>query len=221
MRKIIVLLMGVLSVAATPVFAEPSSLVAFDKATRALLKSGDAARGAELHESRKCTKCHGDAGIGEEPEDVNLAGQVPSYLLKQMLDYKSQHRESRDMKKAMRKVKDEQEMADLAVYYGSLASPVAAEKVSGNVIQLVKKGDHTRLMQSCNSCHGQRGEGDPFETPALIGQKPAYFVETLQMMRDDERTNDVYSRMRIVAKALTEEEIQALAQYYGQTAAAE
>lgn len=223
MKKIswFAVLAGVVGLAlSAPSWAEPSSLVAFDKETRALLKSGDVARGAELSESKKCVRCHGDAGVAEEDEDVNLAGQLPSYLLKQMLDYKSEHRESRDMKKALRKV-SEQEMADMAQYYGSLALPEAAYVESGNVIQLVKKGDHTRMVQSCNACHGQSGQGDAFEAPALVGQKPGYLIETLQMMRDGERTNDVYSRMRIVAKALTDEEIEALAKYYGQKPAAE
>lgn len=195
--------------------AEPSSMVAFDAPTRALLKSGDIARGKALVSEKKCTKCHGDAGISEDDDDINLAGQVSSYILKQLLDYKSEHREERSMKKAVRKL-DEQEMADLAQYYGSLPLPEPAHTITGDVMKLVKKGDHTRMLKSCNSCHGQRGQGDAFETPSLNGQKKTYFIDTIVEMQDDDRTNDIYSRMREIAKVLTEAEIEALASYYGQ-----
>lgn len=199
--------------------AEPSSMVAFDTETRALLKSGDVARGEALSSDKKCTKCHGDAGIAEDDDEVNLAGQIPSYILKQLLDYKSKHRESRDMKKAVRKI-NEQEMADLAQYYGSLALPEPAHVKSEGVMKLVKKGDHTRMLKSCNSCHGQRGQGDAFETPAISGLKKGYFVETITAMQEGDRTNDIYSRMRLIAEVLTEAEIEALSNYYGQASQA-
>lgn len=209
----VLLSMGLLT--ATSVNAEPSSLVAFDAATRALLKSGDVARGKALSEDKKCTKCHGDVGIAEDDDEVNLAGQIPSYLLKQLLDYKSEHRQERSMKKAVRKL-NEQDMADLSQYYASLASAKAAYTVTGDIMTLVKKGDHTRMLKSCNSCHGQNGQGDAFESPAIIGQKIEYFITTIEEMQEDDRTNDVYSRMRLIAKVLTEEELQALALYYSQ-----
>ncbi|MEE9446647.1 MAG: c-type cytochrome, partial [Arenicellales bacterium] len=151
---------------------------------------------------------------------VNLAGQIPSYTLKQLLDYKSEHRDERSMKKAVRKL-EEQDMADLAQYYGSLPLPEAAHTVAGDVMTLVKKGDHTRMLKSCNSCHGQKGQGDAFETPSISGQKNTYFVDTIIEMQEGDRTNDVYSRMRVIAEVLTEQEIQALADYYGQTPQAE
>lgn len=195
--------------------AEPSSLVAFDAPTRALLKSGDIARGMALSRDKKCIKCHGDAGVAEEDDEVNLAGQIPSYSLKQMLDYKSEHREERSMKKAVRKLSN-QDMADLAQYYGSLSLPEPAHTITGDVMKLVKKGDHTRMLKSCNSCHGQKGQGDAFETPSITGQKITYFIDTIIEMQDDDRTNDIYSRMRIIAKVLTEQEIEALAAYYAQ-----
>jgi cytochrome c553 len=195
--------------------AEPSSMVAFDAPTRALLKSGDVSRGEALTKEKKCTKCHGDAGIAEDDDEVNLAGQIPSYILKQLLDYKSEHREERSMKKAVRKL-NQQDMADLAQYYGSLPLPEPAHTITGDVMKLVKKGDHTRMLKSCNSCHGQNGQGDAFETPSITGQKITYFIDTIIEMQDDDRSNDIYSRMRIIAKVLTEQEIEALAAYYAQ-----
>ena len=80
---------------------------------------------------------------------------------------------------------------------------------------LVFRGDPTRLLKACASCHGRDGRGGQFDHPALSGQYPEYFIYTLTEFQEDDRTNDIYSRMRHIAQALTEEEIEALASYYG------
>ena len=43
---------------------------------------------------------------------------------------------------------------------------------------------------------------------------PEYLIYTLTEFSEDDRTNDIYSRMRHIAEALTEEEINGLAGYY-------
>jgi len=83
------------------------------------------------------------------------------------------------------------------------------------VLKLVYRGDPTRLLKACASCHGRDGRGGQFDHPALAGQFPDYLVYTLTEFQEDDRTNDIYSRMRHVAAALTEEEIEGLAGYYG------
>ena len=51
--------------------------------------------------------------------------------------------------------------------------------------------------------------------PALAGQHQEDLVYTLTEFKEGDRTNDIYARMRGIAEALTEEEIEALAAYYG------
>ena len=41
-----------------------------------------------------------------------------------------------------------------------------------------------------------------------------YFVDTMKDYARDKRENDIYSRMRIIAKSLTRDEIEELAVYY-------
>jgi cytochrome c553 len=79
-------------VSSMPVAAEPSSNVAFDAATRALLASGDPVKGKEVAANSKCNKCHSENGIAEDPDDPNLAGQLNSYLYKQLRDYQDKKR---------------------------------------------------------------------------------------------------------------------------------
>jgi len=196
--------------------AEPSSQVAFDLPTLGLLQTADPARGEELASSSKCAKCHGDTGVSDDPEDVNIAGMRASYIFKQLKDYQDKNRDDKDMYKKTRDL-DDQQMADLAVWFASQvpASVAADRNTDPAILKLVFHGDPTRLLKACASCHGRDGRGGQFDHPALSGQYPEYFIYTLTEFQEDDRTNDIYSRMRHIAQALTEEEIEALAGYYG------
>jgi cytochrome c553 len=196
--------------------AEPSSQVAFDLATIQLLRTADTARGEVLAKESKCAKCHGDTGVSDDPEDVNIAGMRASYIFKQLKDYQDKNRDDKDMYKKTRDL-DEQQMADLAVWFASQvpASVAADRNTDPAVLKLVFHGDPTRLLKACASCHGRDGRGGQFDHPALSGQYPEYFIYTLTEFQEDDRTNDIYSRMRHIAQALTEEEIEGLAGYYG------
>ena len=202
--------------------AEPSSAVAFDVPTIKLLAAADPARGEQLASAGKCAKCHGDAGVSDDPDDVNIAGLSNSYIYKQLKDYQLKNRDDKDMYKKTRELDDGQ-MADLAAWFASLepAQPAADRNMDPAVLQLVYRGDPQRLLKACASCHGRDGRGGQFDHPALAGQYPDYLVYTLTEFREDDRTNDIYSRMRHVAQALTEEEIEALASYYGAAVPAE
>ena len=196
--------------------AEPSSAVAFDVATVKMLKAADPARGEALAKEGKCKKCHGDYGISDDPEDVNIAGMSTSYLYKQLKDYKDENRDDRDMYKQTRNL-DEQQLADLAAWFASQepAQPAADRNMDPAVLRLVFNGDPQRMIKACASCHGRNGRGGQFDHPALAGQYPEYLVYTMTEFKDGDRTNDIYSRMRHVAGSLTEEEIEGLARYYG------
>ena len=202
--------------------AEPSSQVAFDVPTIQLLRAADPARGEALAREKKCRKCHGEAGVSDDAEDTNIAGMRPSYFYKQLKDYQGGERDSRDMKKQVRDL-DDQQMADLAAWYATLepAPQAAGQAADPAVLDLVYRGDPTRLLKACSSCHGRRGEGGQFDSPPLTGQYPEYFITTMTEFKEGDRTNDIYGRMRTTAEALTEEEIEALAAYYSAALPAE
>ena len=202
--------------------AEPSSAVAFDVATIKLLRTADPARGEALAKQGKCAKCHGDAGVSDDPEDVNIAGLRASYIYKQLKDYQGKNRDDRDMYKQTRDL-DDQQLADLAVWFAAQepAQPAADRNRDPSVLRLVFRGDPERLIKACASCHGRRGRGGQFDHPALAGQYPEYLVYTMTEFKEGDRTNDIYSRMRHVAESLTEEEIEGLSRYYGAAVPAE
>ena len=195
--------------------AEPSSLVAFDKQTRALLRNADPARGKALAEEKNCAKCHGEAGISEDSDEANIAGQLASYAFKQLMDFNSGHRENRRMRRRIKDLEASQ-LADLAVYFASLPTPPAenADKASAETLRLVFKGDPQRMIKPCATCHGRKGLGGKHDSATLVGLRRNYFVATMTAFQQEERVNDIYSRMRSIAAALTDEEIEALADYY-------
>lgn len=196
--------------------AEPSSAVAFDLVTVKLLAAADPARGEVLAKQSKCAKCHGDAGISDDPEDINIAGLRASYIYKQLKDYQLKYRDDRDMYKQTREL-DDRQLADLAVWFAGLepSQPAANRNTDPDILRLVFHGDPRRLLKACASCHGRDGRGGQYDHPALAGQYPEYLVYTLTEFKEGDRTNDIYSRMRHVAGALTEAEIEGLAGYYG------
>lgn len=195
--------------------AEPSSAVAFDLPTIRLLKAADPVKGEALAKKSKCAKCHGENGVSDDPDDNNIAGMSASYLFKQLKDFQNKNRDDRDMFKKVRYLEDN-ELADLAAWFASQepAKPNPNRTMTAEVRKLVVRGDPKRLLKACSSCHGRDGRGGQFDHPALAGQMKSYLVYSMMAFKEGDRTNDIYSRMRYVAEALTEAEIEALADYY-------
>jgi cytochrome c553 len=206
---------------ATP--AAPSSNVAWTVETHRLVHRADAAIGAKLEtveteDVYACTACHGPAGAEPDRDRYpTLAGQMAAYTFKQLRDYKDGKRENRRMQEAVERLTDEQ-LAALSAWYASQPLPTVAvdedAEVSPETVRLVYRGDKKRLIQPCASCHGRWGQGAVIDVPAIAGQNVRYFVDTMRDYASGKRANDVYSRMRIIAQALTREEIEEMAVYY-------
>lgn len=65
---------------------------------------------------------------------------------------------------------------------------------------------------ACQACHGLDGLSKLPEAPNLAGQVEVYLVKALREYRDGTRSNAV---MNVVAKDLTDADIDNLAAYYG------
>lgn len=207
MRAIILCAVGLaLSGAA---LAEPSSKVAWTPATLELVKKGNAEKGKQLADT--CAGCH-----NPDNQAPALDGQLPTYLYKQLIDYKNESR--KDPSGTMNGVaqaiiKSEQDAADVAAWYAR-QKPMVGQGGEGDPTKIVAVGDGKRMEPACSSCHGGSGQGEKVDTPRLSGQKAGYLENTLLDYKDGKRANDVYSRMRLIASKLTEKEIKQLAEYY-------
>jgi len=194
--------------------AAPSSNVAWTLETKHLVESGDPEKGKQS--SASCAGCHGAEGISPSPVFPHTAGQEKAYAYKQLKDYKDRTR-ANAMMMGMVVALSDQDMVDIAAFYAT--QPLPGPSGSGGneaAERLVKQGDGERLIPACNSCHGRKGEGNPrsIGMPALAGQMSQYFTQTMQAYRAGTRANDVYGVMRNIAKELTDEEINGLADYY-------
>ena len=80
--------------------------------------AGDPAAGRK--KAMQCQACHGLDGKAKLPDAPNLAGQNEIYLAKALGDFKTGERKNDMMSLLAPKLSDE-DIADLAAYYASLA----------------------------------------------------------------------------------------------------
>jgi cytochrome c553 len=114
------------------------------------------------------------------------------------------------------KALDAQQMADVAAYYERIPPvkrAVAAEGVSPDVVRLANEGDAARGIPGCESCHGMSKSG-PEGAPLLVGQPLPYLERQLAAFKSAARGNDLFERMRSIARELTQDEMHRLAIYY-------
>lgn len=225
MNKLLLIgLVSITATASTTVLASGHSMavawnnITWDKAAKEMPK-GDYARGKKLESYGLCITCHGEQGIAPTRNAPNLAGNTELYTYKTLMDYQSGLRNEGNGKAAVMHAAttpmSKQDMADLAVYYAAqkLPAPTGHYTPPANIKKLVTKGDVSRMITPCASCHGVHGEGRDI-TPALAGQVPAYFIRTMEAYKQGKRTNDIHEGMAQFTQDLTDAEIQGLAAYY-------
>jgi len=163
-----------------------------------------------------CIACHGPAGItptgGIFP---NLAGLTQEYLAKQLADFRSGTRVQPLMNTIARAL-TEQEIGQVAAYYGTLAGPpLHVGEFGGEAARkLDLQGDGARALPACANCHGLRGMGEGPLLPRLAGQSKEYFTDQMNAFRNGSRQNDDVGVMRAFSQRLTDSDIEALALYY-------
>jgi cytochrome c553 len=189
------------------VLAEPSSKVAWTPETLRFVKKGDANKGKDV--AAVCAGCHNEGNAAP-----NLDGQLPTYLYKQLVDYKNGSRKDPGATmNGLAATLSEQDAADVAAWYGS-QKPMVGKGGASDPTGIVSVGDGKRMEPACSSCHGGSGQGEKVDTPRLSGQKAEYLEKTLLAYKNGSRANDIYSRMRLIGSKLSDAEIKQLAEYY-------
>jgi len=178
-----------------------------------ILARGDPGQSAKV--AKKCAKCHGKDGISDDDEVPHLAGQNPRYVFKQLWDYKHNYRDGGRIKRIAKKLSP-QDIANLTARFSSSALPGMDDVESPALPALVARGDARRGVDACADCHRADGKdaGDDSELPDLAGMPFDYFVETMLSFKDGLRYNDPEGVMGKIATAISEEEIEDLAEYY-------
>ena len=176
--------------------------------------TGDPAAGQA--KAATCLACHGPDGNSVTPQWPKLAGQHPGYTKKQLVELKASEMRSNAMMAPMIKGLSEQDMDDLAAFYASRPRSggfASAERVALGE-RVYRGGNLETRVAACMGCHGPKGLGDPLAGfPSLAGQHAAYVVIQLKAFRSGERRNDISGMMQDVARWMSDDEMEAVAEY--------
>ena len=167
-----------------------------------------------------CAACHAADGNSAAAANPKIAGQIPEYLHKQLVDFKPQGgkspaRESAIMTPMVANL-SETDMKSLAAFYSGqkLKPAAAADKDLAALGQKIWRGGNAATgVPACAGCHGPAGAGIPAQYPRISGQFSEYLAAQLKAFRDGARANDPNGMMGGVAARMTEREIRAVAEY--------
>lgn len=177
-------------------------------------KIGDPIAGRE--KSQLCQGCHGEFGNSTTGLIPKLAGQYSQYIEKQVRNYWAGTRSHHIMNAAAATV-NEADLPDVAAYFARqprMLGDGSEGKPAGKNLYL--SGDASKLVLACVNCHGIKGKGlDPNISmfPVIGGQHSDYIRKQLVDFRERIRTNSPNGIMNTIAKNLTDDEIEALADY--------
>ena len=154
-----------------------------------------------------CAACHGANGNSQTPTFPVLAGQTARYLSLQLRDFKEGRRKDPNMDPIVANL-SRQDIYDLAAFFAAQKPiPTAFKQDDSKAAAGKAKADETL----CTMCHlgGFAGQN---EIPRVAGQHYEYIVKQLNDFKAKRRTNDA-GNMTSVARTLSEQDIENLAQY--------
>lgn len=196
--------------------AQPVSDVEWSPEIMQRLAGANRANGKRLA-TEVCAACHGEDGFQSDPTFPVIGGQSAAAIFKQLHDFRNGARVNPQMTPVARRLADT-DLADIAAFFGNDVTAVslrAPYQLAGDekAIELIRRGDSSRQLPACNSCHGNH-VGGPLETPALAGLRMDYMVRQLDDFASGKRRNDLFGRMRTIAGKLTPDERKAVARAY-------
>lgn len=181
------------------------------------LGNGIPAIGKQKSDAGRCQECHGADGNSNDERIPNHAGQLAGYLIKQLSDFQSGERQHETMT-IMAEDLSEIDKADIAAYFAS--QKVMQGEEGGSESPLAKNlfvnGDQSRGIPACLNCHGENGKGrivGAVVYPVIGGQRRVYLRTQLVNWKLGDRKNSPAGVMNQIAKSLSDDEINTLADY--------
>ncbi|MBI4996004.1 MAG: cytochrome c4 [Rhodocyclales bacterium] len=161
-----------------------------------------------------CVACHGEDGNSVAPMFPKIAGLQEAYIAKQLQDFMSGRRKSDIMGPIVAQLQP-QDVLPLATYFSGqkMALGAADDKALVGVGKVIfHDGNEETGVPACLGCHQAQGAGFGIY-PRIGGQNAEYVRQQLKSFAAGERSNDISRFMRTTAKRLSDEEINAVAQY--------
>lgn len=181
---------------------------------------GEAAK-AQTIVTQVCAACHAADGNSVAPANPKLAGQPAEYITKQLHNFKQGMMEpnkdggrKNPVMGAMTAALSDEDMLNLGAYFSSKAAKSGTAKAPYDAGQKVYRGGNSATgLPACAACHGPAGAGLPAQYPRLGGQHADYVLAQLKAFRSGERANDAGTVMRTIANKMSDQEMQAVANY--------
>ena len=168
-----------------------------------------------------CASCHGADGNSTGGAYPKLAGQHPEYLVKQLMDFKTQPGARQPARNnaimaGMAAALSNQDMVNVAAYFAA-QTPKPGYAHDKNTVPLGEKiyraGIVERAVPACASCHGPTGQGIPVQYPRLSGQWAEYTVTELNAFTQGPGARNNSDPMHTIASRLSDSDIKAVADY--------
>ncbi len=172
---------------------------------------------ADRLDKQLCSICHGVGGNTTSEQFPMLAGQNAVYFTSQMKAFRDKSRANLNATRFMWGISSrltDEDIEKLAAYYEA-QTPVHSGKITDKAkydqgMALFTTGDQSRGILACAACHGEKAQGNA-SIPRLGGQHEEYLKKQLKVFYGNDRP--AAAAMHEIVKALTEKDVEALAQY--------
>lgn len=193
---------------------------AFSAQAETVPAKGDAAKAQNIA-NQVCAACHAADGNSVAPANPKLAGQPAEYITKQLQNFKlglqdpnKDGARKSPVMGAMTAALSAEDMLNLGAYYASKTIKAGTTKAPFADGQKVYRGGNAATgVPACAACHGPAGAGMPSQYPRLGGQHADYVLAQLKAFRSGDRANDAGKVMRTIANKMSDQEMQAVANY--------
>lgn len=172
---------------------------------------------AGQEKSALCAGCHAPDGNSMVPMFPKLAELDAGYIARQLKAFRDGERQD-PMMGPMAAALSDDDIRDIAAYFSAqkrtLDIPEAPAETVAKGEKLFRGGHQDTSVPACAGCHGARGDGMPQAGyPYLRGQHADYVAKQLRDFKAGTRATDAAKMMRATAARMTDEEIDAVAQY--------
>jgi cytochrome c553 len=167
--------------------------------------------------AKACVACHGKEGRATSDGFFpRIAGKPTDYLFNQLTNFRDGRRQQVHMNYLVSHLPDAF-LKDMAQYFANLELPYPTPQItnlSPNDLQrgqtLVLKGDPSKKIAACVTCHGQSMMGMRSASPSLLGLPRDYLVAQLGAWQTGSRKAHAPDCMGQVAKQLNAIDIAAV-----------